>query len=316
MKFGNVLVTGGAGFLGSQLVKHLLPISEHITIIDNLRTGLRSNIPQSDKITFYEESITNEELLEQVLPEVEWVFHLACLNLLLSSQNLREDFNANLYGGFILLEKAKTHCPKLKRFVYTSTASVYGNAAIIPSPESYHRVSMPYSASKFSMEHFCQVYYHMYRLPIVTLRLSNVYGPGQNLSNPYCGVVTKFFDAVEHQKPIYIHGDGKQTRDFTFIEDVMDAIILAGEHPEVDGKVYNVGTGKETSINQLAETIIKITDADKAHRIEYTPRYAFDKVERRAVDPSLIQRELQWSPRYSLEDGLAETFEWIKRGQV
>ncbi len=317
MKFGNVMVTGGAGFLGSQLVKYLLPISEHIIIIDNLATGNRRNIPQSDKITFYEESITNEELLEQLLPQVEWVFHLACLNLLLSSQDIRKDFDTNLYGGFLLLEKAKSHCPQLKRFVYTSTASVYGNASVIPSPEPYHRISMPYSASKFSMEHFCQVYYHMYRLPIATLRLSNVYGPGQYLSNPYCGVVTKFFDSVQNGKPITIHGDGTQTRDFTFIEDVIDAIILAGEHPEMIGKVYNVGTGKETSINQLAETIIKITGSDKETvPIEYQPRYAFDKVDRRAVDTSLIQEELQWSARFSLEAGLAKTYEWIKAGQV
>jgi UDP-glucose 4-epimerase len=311
MKFGNVLVTGGAGFLGSQLVERLLPISDHITIIDNLATGNRHTIPQSDKITFYEDSITNEALLEHVFPQVEWVFHLACRNLYLSALDIREDFNTNLYGGFLLLQKAKSHCPQLKRFVYTSTASVYGDAAVLPTPESYHQITMPYPASKFSTEHYCQVYYHMYQLPVTTLRLSNVYGPGQYLTNTYCGVVTRFFDAIQKGEPITIYGDGTQTRDFTYIEDAMQAVLYAGTHPQTAGKVYNVGTGKETSINELAQTIIKIT-GNETFPIEYHPKRIVDKVNRRVVDISTLQDELQWSPRFSLEEGLVHTYEWIK----
>jgi UDP-glucose 4-epimerase len=174
---------------------------------------------------------------------------------------------------------------------------------------------MPYPASKFSMEHYCQVFYHMYQLPVTILRLSNVFGPGQTLSNPYCGVVTRFFNAIQAGEPIPIYGNGHQTRDFTYIDDAMDAIILAADIPETAGKVYNVGTGKETSVNTLANKITEITG-----RIFYPtknlPKRVIDKVDRRAVDISLIGKELDWSPRYTLEEGLALTYEWIGEQQV
>lgn len=311
MEFGKVLVTGGAGFLGSQLVKKLLPISEHIYIIDDLSTGNRNSIPKSEKITFYHENITNEELLEKILPEVEWVYHLACRNILLSVVDMKEDFQTNLYGGYLLLQKAKTHGSKLKRFIYTSTASVYGNASILPTPESHYEITLPYSASKFSMEHYCQVYYHMHKLPVTILRLSNVYGPGQLLSNPYCGVVAKFFDAAQKGDPIPIYGDGTQTRDFTFIEDTMDALLLAGQHADGIGQIYNVGTGIETNINQLAKMIIHITDS-KADQIQYQPKRIIDKVYRRSLNINKIQEGLQWSPRFNLYNGLQKTYEWLK----
>ncbi len=311
MKFGNVLVTGGAGFLGSQLIKKLLPVAEHIYVIDDLSTGNRDTIAQSDKVTFYQDSITNEKLLEDIMPQVEWVYHLACRNLLLSAVDMKGDFTTNLYGGYLLLQKAKSHGTRLKRFVYTSTASIYGNAQVLPTPESYYQITMPYSASKFSTEHYCQVYYHMYQFPVTILRLSNVYGPGQYVSNPYCGVVMKFFDAIQKGEPIPIYGDGTQTRDFTFVDDTMEALLLAGQHPETIGKVYNVGTAKETSINQLAEMIIKITE-HKTYQIQFQPNRIVDKVYRRAVDAVKLQHDLQWQPRFSLHEGLAKTYEWIK----
>lgn len=314
MKLGNVLVTGGAGFLGSQLIKKLLPISEHIYVIDDLSTGNRKTIPDSDKITFYQDSITNEQLLERIMPKVEYVYHLACRNLLLSVIDLEEDFNTNLRGGYLLLQKAKLHCPQLKRFIYTSTASIYGNAPVLPTPESYYQITMPYSASKFATEHYCQVYYHMYQLPVTILRLSNVYGPGQIISNPYCGVVTRFFDAIEKNEPIPIYGDGTQTRDFTFVDDAMEALITAGIRPEAIGKTYNVGTGIETSINQLAEIIINISD-HKTNQIQFQSKRLVDKVYRRAVDVLQIQQELQWFPQYSLYDGLMKTYQWLTRNE-
>ncbi|WP_201319365.1 MULTISPECIES: NAD-dependent epimerase/dehydratase family protein [unclassified Paenibacillus] len=310
MKLGKVLVTGGAGFLGSQLVKRLLPRSEHIYVIDDLSTGNPRALPDSDQITFIQGSITNEELLEEIMPKVEWVFHLACRNLYLSAVDVRQDFDTNLYGGFLLLQKAKSHCPNLKRFVYTSTASVYGNAPVIPTPESFHQITMPYSASKFSTEHYCQMFYHMYQLPVTTLRLSNVYGPGQLLSNPYCGVVTLFFDAVQNGRPIPIFGDGTQTRDFTFIDDAMEAILTASVHPDSIGKLYNVGTGKEVSIHELAETIGKIMGHEN-YPIEYKPKRVVDKVYRRAVDITFLEQDLHMKPAHSLEEGLHKTRQWM-----
>jgi len=311
MKLGNIVVTGGAGFLGSQLVRRLLPLADRIDVIDNLATSSPRALPVSGNIVFHRDSVTNERLLETLLPDTDYVFHLACRNLLLSAMDLNLDFETNLYGGFLLLQKAHTHCPRLKKFVYTSTASVYGNAPVIPTPESFHDITMPYSASKFATEHYCQVYYHMYRLPVTTLRLSNVYGPGQLLSNPYCGVVTLFFDAVMKQQPIPIFGDGTQTRDFTFIDDTMDAILAAAVSPASQGKVYNIGTGREISIRELAIAIAAIAGY-RDYPLEFKPKRIVDRVYRRAIDPVLAVEELELRPFHSLEMGLKKTYEWIK----
>ncbi|WP_027414691.1 NAD-dependent epimerase/dehydratase family protein [Aneurinibacillus terranovensis] len=315
MKYGNVLVTGGAGFLGSQLVKKLLSISEHVHVIDDLSTGNVNALPQSATLTFHRGSITNEELLEQILPEVECIFHLACRNILLSVQDIEGDLHTNLYGGFLLLRKAKECCSHLKRFVYTSTASVYGNAPVIPTPESYFNITLPYSASKFSTEHYCKVFYHMYQVPVTILRLSNVFGPGQLIENPYCGVVAKFFDAVEQGEPLTIYGDGTQTRDFTYVEDVMDVLLRAAWEPGFVGNVYNVGTGRETSVNELAEAISTIT-GHLSYPTLYKPKRVVDKVYRRAVDVTALQTDVQWTPRYSLTDGLRKTYDWLREGKV
>lgn len=311
MRLGKVLVTGGAGFIGSQLLKRLISISEHIYVIDDLSTGNRNALPDSDKITFYEDRITNEQLLEQIMPEIDYIYHLACRNLQLSVVDMDEDYSTNLYGGYVLLKQAKLHCPKLKRFVYTSTASVYGNAEILPTPESYYQIAMPYSASKFATEHYCYVYYYMYGLPITIIRLSNVYGPGQVTSNPYCGVVARFFEAVEKGDPLSIYGDGSQTRDFTYVDDAIEALLKAATNPVAIGKVYNVGTGMETKVQDLARMVIEITDYTDG-KIEYLPKRPIDRVYRRAVDIRKIQQELQWAPQYSLYEGLIKTYDWVK----
>jgi UDP-glucose 4-epimerase len=311
MKFGNVLVTGGAGFVGSQLVKRLLPLADHITIIDDLSTGNRQALPHSDKITFYQDSVTNERLLQTVLPEVEWVFHLSCRNLVLSAENLEADFHTNLYGGFLLLNLVKKYCRGLQRMIYTSTASEYGNASVIPTPESFYQITMPYSASKFSVEHYCQVFIHMYQLPVTILRLSNIYGPGQLPTHAYGEVVSKFFEAIEQGRPLTIYGDGKQSRDFTYIQDALDAILLAAWHPHTMGKVYNVGTGKETSILELAAAIATVAGKQE-YPHHYQERRTVDRIVRRALDARSLQQEIGWTAKVALADGLRQTYEWLK----
>lgn len=313
-KFSTVLVTGGAGFLGSQLVKKLIPISEKIIVLDDLSTGNVNAIPVHPKVFFCKNSVTNEQVLERILPGVEWIFHLSCRNLLLSVHHIEEDFHNNLYGGYLLLKKAQSHCPKLKGMVYTSTASVYGNAPQIPTPESYFQMTLPYSASKFSVEHYCQVFFHMNQLPVRVLRVSNVYGPGQLSTNPYCGVVAKFFEAIEKGEPFNIYGDGTQTRDFTFVEDVMDALILAAQNSATLGKVFNIGTGRETSILTLAETIMGVT-GNLAYPLQYVKKRDVDKIYHRAVDPSLFTQITSWKSKFSLEEGLKATYQWLKEGK-
>jgi len=311
MNMGKVLVTGGAGFLGSQLVKRLLALSEHIYVIDDLSTGNLSSLPETDQITFIHGSITNEQILDDVIPQVDYIFHLACSNLYLSVTDLRLDFNTNLYGGFLLLDKAQRLGVRLKRFLYTSTASVYGDASVIPTPESYYQIKMPYPASKFGTEHYAQVFYHMYGLPVTTLRLSNVYGPGQLVSNPYCGVVARFFDAISNGKPIQIYGDGSQTRDFTYMEDSIEAIVRASMHPDTVGRVYNVGTGTETTVRQLAESVMACT-GHKLYPMEFLPKRVVDKVYRRAVKMDAFRKDVGHLPVHTLDEGLSKTYRWIE----
>ncbi|MCR2822853.1 GDP-mannose 4,6-dehydratase [Lederbergia panacisoli] len=311
MNLGKVVVTGGAGFLGSQLVKRLIPVCDHIYIIDDLSTGNKDAIPDTDNITFYKESITNVKILEEILPKVDYIFHFACKNLILSVENIESDFETNLYGGYLLLQKARECCSELKRFVYASTTSIYGQVSILPTPESYYNINLPYAASKFSMEHYCHVYHKMFQFPVNILRFSNVYGPGQLSSNPYCGVVAKFFESAQNDKPMIIFGDGSQTRDFTFVEDAMDAIILAATCEKAIGQVYNVGTGVETSILDLAEEIKKAS-SDMNLPLSFEPKRKVDVVERRCINAEKIKIELDWKPRHSLEEGIKKTYSWLK----
>lgn len=313
MRLGNVLVTGGAGFIGSQLLKRIVPYCERIFVIDDLSTGQLSAIPKTNKISFFQDCITNVELLTALLPHVDYIFHLACSNLLKSVVNLEHDFFVNLYGGFTLMRLAHKHCRSLKRFIYTSSVSVYSNAEVLPTPENYYKICLPYAASKFAAEHYCAVYYHLYKLPVCVLRLSNVYGPGQTTENPYCGVVAKFFEAAMAKKPLIIYGDGRQTRDFTYIDDVIDAILLAAVKDSAVGQVYNVGTGVETTIQTLAAKIMKITSYEDGAVI-YKPSRPVDIVYRRAVDTQKIQKELSWKVNFSLAEGLLATYHWLKRG--
>lgn len=308
--FDKVLVTGGAGFIGSQLLRQILPLSRSVIVIDDCSTGRRENVPCSERLTFIEESFVNESLLDEVLPGTTHIYHVACRNLVMSAQNTDVDFHVNLYGGYLLLKKAKERCPKLERFVYTSTASVYGNADVLPTPESSYETTIPYAASKFSMEHYCQVYQRMYQLPIAVLRLSNVYGPGQSTSNPYCGVVAKFFESAAAGLPFQIYSDGTQTRDYTYIEDAVEALLTAGTHSAAVGNVFNIGTAVETSVNRLAEMIAEICGITSPV-VNYQPKRPVDVVYRRCLDAGLSYRMLGWKAQTELAQGLLKTYQWL-----
>jgi UDP-glucose 4-epimerase len=311
MKHIRALVTGGAGFLGSQLVRRLIPLADRIYVLDDLSTGNADAIPSSPNVTFIHGSIMNRKRLEDILPNVDHVFHLACSNLVISTQDMERDFQTNLYGGLVLLRKTAERCTGLRRFVYTSTASVYGNASVIPTPETDHSVSLPYAASKFGAEHYCRVFHHLHGMPVTVLRLSNVYGPGQLATNPYCGVVAKFFEAIAQGEPLTVRVDGKQTRDLTYVDDAMDAILLAADHPNAVGQLYNVGTGRETSVGTLARLVMSIYGRDD-YPVVYKPGRTSDTVLRRAVDPAKIRRELGWQTAVPVEEGLRRTKRWLE----
>ena len=314
MKYGKVVVTGGAGFLGSRIVRRLLPDCGQIVVIDNLSTGLRKAVPDAENVKFVFGSITDGELLEDILPGTELVFHMACANLVLSAEDMDRDFRTNLYGSYLVFKKALETCGRSVRVVYASTASVYGNADILPTPESYHRIALPYSASKFSAEHYGKVFCEMHGLPVLTVRFTNVYGPGQSPGNPYCGVVSKFFTAMARGEPMIIYGDGRQTRDFTYVDDALDALFALVGEPKAWGDVFNIGTGVETSVLELARAAARAAGHDHYPVVHMPPR-AVDKVARRALDVEKIRRIAGWRARTPLDEGLRRTCRWLFGGE-
>ena len=311
LKGKNVLVTGGAGFIGSNLVDRLIKLEANVTVLDDLFTGDTSNIDEFDRIKFIRGSVTDAFLVNELVSNAEIVFHVACRNIIVSTKNPYDDFQVNVGGTYNILLASKNH--KVEKIVYTSSASVYGNALYLPIHEEEGlRPLNPYAASKLSAENYCIAFYESFDLPVTIVRYSNVYGIKQSPTNPYCGVISKFLDSIKQGKPPKIHGDGEQTRDFTFIDDVVSATILAAISPKTVGEVFNLGSGKETSIIKLAQTIIAIANGNNGHiEPEYIDRRDIDNVRRRVLNIEKIRKTLHWVPKTSLELGIEMTYQWF-----
>ena len=252
-----VLVTGGAGFVGGAVAQRLVELGAQVTVLDDLFTGLPETVPNGAR--FVQGSVTDQALINDLVAENALVFHLAARNIIASTKNPRDDFETNIGGTLNVLMAARE--TKVDRIVYSSSTSIYGNPRSIPINEDDLLIPLtPYAVSKLGGEHYCFAIYESYGLPIGCVRYSNIYGPGQRPDNPYCGVVSKFLAMTDDGAPISIHGDGEQTRDFTFIDDAVDATLLTAIHPRAEGEVFNVGTGIETSVNQLARMIGRALD--------------------------------------------------------
>ena len=196
------------------------------------------------------------------------------------------------------------------RIVYTSSTSVYGNPRSIPINEDDGLVLLsPYAVSKLGGENYCTAFYESYGLPVSVVRYSNVYGPGQRADNPYCGVVSKFFASAMSGGPLLVHGDGEQTRDFTYVEDAVAATLLAAIHPRAEGEVFNVGTGIETSVNALAVAVGRAVGRDVT--VDHIDRRDIDNIRRRVVNIEKIRRMLHWVPETTLDRGLGATARWL-----
>ncbi len=307
-----VLVTGGAGFIGSNLVNTLVREGARVTVLDDLFTGRKENIDRLKDIQFIEGSVTRFELIADLVKEAEIIFNLAVRNIIVSTTSPRLDFQVNTGGTFNVLLAAKTY--GIERVVYASSASVYGNPRYLPINEDDRLSTInPYAASKLSGENYCSAFYETYGLPVVVLRYSNVYGINQSPKNPYCGVVSKFFSSFANGLPPQIHGDGEQTRDFTFVQDVVEATLLAALSPKAEGEVFNVGSGKETSVNELIQHIGSVVK-DPLEPV-YIDRRDIDNIRRRVLNIEKIRRVLRWAPTIALHDGLRRTFEWLSRHQ-
>jgi UDP-glucose 4-epimerase len=237
------------------------------------------------------------------------VFHLAVRNIVVSTKYPELDFEVNARGVFNVLLAARNH--RIKRIIYASSASIYGNPKYLPiNEDDYVSILNPYAAGKSAGENYCFAFYETYKIPMVILRYSNVYGINQRPENPYSGVVSKFFKLAMEGKATQIHGDGEQTRDFTYVDDVVEATLLAAVSPKAEGEVFNVSSGIETSINRLAKLISELNgNSLEAIHID---RRDIDNIRRRVLNIEKIRHALRWIPSTTLEIGLQKTYQWLK----
>ena len=297
-----VVVTGGAGFIGSHIVEYWIQQGAEVHIIDNLRSGFLSNVELFPAAIFHQSSVTNRELVFKVLEDADYVHHLAALvSVPESVEKPHECVEININGLLNVLDAAKEF--GVNKIVFSSSAAVYGD-----NPESPKTISMkpqpksPYGITKLDGEYYLQMYNEMYEMGTVSLRYFNVFGPRQDPKSQYAAAIPIFISHAIKNEPITIYGNGEQTRDFIFIKDVVKANILAATNPNVNG-VFNLALGKPT-INQIANEIIKITGSKS--EIIYEKERAGDIKHSLASIKETVD-ELKFQPFYTLGEGLKET---------
>ena len=309
-----ILVTGGAGFIGSNLAEELIKQGAKVTIIDNFITGFRENLEEiKGDFDFIECDVNNESKLKQIIEEIEIVFHQAALpSVPRSIENPSETHEACVNGTFNLLLKSKE--AGVRRFIYAASSSAYGNQEILPKEETMLPEPLsPYAAAKLMGEYYCQVFNNVYRIETFCLRYFNVFGPRQNPSSQYSGVISRFVDALMSNKTPIIYGDGETSRDFTYIDNVVNANIKASETPEGAGKVINVANGDRITLNELLEMLKKITDRVDI-QAEYQPERSGD-VKHSQADNQRAVNYLGYEKLVGLEEGLRNTINWWKKSR-
>jgi len=308
--FNNALVTGGAGFIGSHLVEALLSAGCKVTVLDNLSTGNLLNLePVKDRITFYQNDIRELDMLEKAAQGCDVIFHLAAVVAVQQTvSNPVESAMINDIGTINVLEAARAK--KVRRLVLASSCAVYGDDPRLPKKESMMpRPASPYAVHKLSAEHYARVYFDLFGLETVSLRFFNVYGPRQDPSSPYSGVISIFMDkAVSNQVPV-IYGDGNQSRDFVYVKDVVKAILLAATTDNLAGNALNIGTGSYVLINRLWELIASLSGRHLAPRHE--PARSGD-ILHSVAGMELAQSILNFKNDFTLEKGLEMTFDWYQ----
>ena len=302
------IVTGGAGFIGSHLAEELVNQGYFVIILDDLSTGRMENIAEllrKENVEFIQGSITDLVLLQKLFQGVQYVFHLAALaRVLRSIEDPAAANEVNITGTLNVLIAARDN--SVKKVVYASSSSIYGDTPTLPKDEQMvPQPQSPYAVSKLAGEYYCQVFHHVYHLNTACLRYFNVYGPGQEPNSEYSAVIPRFIGQVFRKEPLFIDGDGEQTRDFTFVKDAVEANILAVNN-NANG-VFNIGSGECITINELVRDISEITGGN-VKPIYREPRPG--DVRHSLADISRA-RTFGYEPMYDLEAGLKETINWL-----
>ena len=291
----NILITGGAGFIGSHLADHLVK-KHNVTVLDDLSTGKHENVP--DGADFVEGSILDVGFMDKVFADIDYVFHqAAAVSVADSMHDPQRTFDVNTIGTLNVLKTSVSN--GVKKVVFASSAALYGNNPVNPKHESIIlEPKSPYAISKLDGEYLLKMFREEYGIKTTAFRYFNVYGPRQDASSPYSGVISLFVKRALAGEDIIIHGDGMQTRDFVYVEDVVRANELVLKHG--DGEVFNVGTGKSITVNELAERIVEITGSES--RIVYGEGRAGD-VRFSEADVGAIEG-VGYRAKVSVEEGL------------
>ena len=304
------LVTGGAGFIGSHLVEELVRQGQEVRVIDNLATGKKENIePFLPKVEFIEGDIRDLEIVRDAMHGVDYVLHQAAVpSVPRSVKDPLTSNSVNVEGTLNILIAARD--ADVKRVVYASSSSVYGDTPVLPKHEDMKQEPLsPYAVSKLGGELYCKAFHHVYGLETVALRYFNVFGPRQDPKSQYAAVVPKFITALLHGEPPTIFGDGEQSRDFTYIENVVEANLLAAKAPDVAGEVFNIACGERITVNELASALAGLIG------IKIEPEHTLGRsgdVRHSLADISKAKKLLGYKGEVAVREGLRQTVEWYK----
>jgi UDP-glucose 4-epimerase len=304
------LVTGGAGFIGSHIVERLVGKGVRVRVVDNLSTGhirrLTSLLPT---IELLEGDLADDAIAHRAVAGVDYVLHQAAIPSV--QRSIRDPIvsnRANVSATLNLLESCREH--GVRRVVYAASSSAYGDTPVLPKREDMTANPLsPYALQKFTAERYAMMYHELFGLQTVSLRYFNVFGPSQDPNSEYSAVIPKFITKLLHAETLTIFGDGEQSRDFTYVDNVVDANLLALEATEAPGKVFNIGCGERISLNHLVRLLEKILGVTA--KVEYQPPRSGD-VRDSLADINLAKSALGYSPRVAIEEGLRKTVEWFR----
>lgn len=309
---GITLVTGGAGFIGSHIAAGLLASGARVRILDDLSTGHRENIDEigGKDIDFIEGSVADEQLLAKAFQGVELIFHEAAIpSVPRSVESPRQTHVASVDGTFSLLVAARD--AGVKRVVYAASSSAYGDQPTLPKSEQMLPDPLsPYAVAKLVGEYYCQVFTRVYGLETVSLRYFNVFGPRQDPGSQYSGVVSRFISALSNNERPVIYGDGEQSRDFTYVDNVVAANLSAASAPKASGKTINVANGQRITLNELLGELKELTG-----KTEVTAEYRDSRVgdvRHSLADISMARELLGYESKVDLREGLQRTLDWWK----
>ncbi|HOK41250.1 MAG TPA: SDR family oxidoreductase [bacterium] len=305
-----ILITGGAGFIGSNIVRKCVELNYNVVVLDNLLTGNKENIKEFlSSIKFIEGDIRNENDLISALKNVDYILHQAAIPSV--PRSIKEPLvnnEINITGFLKLLEAAKEK--KIKKIVYASSSSVYGANPVLPKQEDLKVEPLsPYAVAKITNEYYAKIYSRIHNLPTIGLRYFNVFGPNQNPKSEYSAVIPKFIYRIINNLPLEVYGDGEQTRDFTFVENVVSANLLALKSEDGIGDVFNIGCGDRISLNYLIENLKKIF-SDKKIEVKYLEPRAGD-VKHSSADISKAEKILGFKTIINFAEGLKITVDYF-----